>query len=72
MSHTLRSSFPDRYCADCGKLGGCYIKHWGSLVPEGVVAYFDECFIGRTTREVNYDSVTGERVDNDHPSDSER
>jgi len=47
MPDTKRGDF--NACSDCGE-NGAYLKHWGLLVPEGEVGYFDEkCF--QTRRE---------------------
>jgi len=44
MPDTLRSAFPEKYCAWCGKRGGCYLKHWGPLM-RGNAVYLDECAV---------------------------
>ena len=36
---TVRQSFPNELCADCGHKG-CTVHHSGSAVPAGVSAYF--------------------------------
>lgn len=39
MADTIRGNFSDQTCSDCGEKG-CVFKHWGSLVPPGVIGYF--------------------------------
>ena len=48
MPDTERGDFPNTPCSDCGKIGGVYIRHWGPLVPQGKVGYFDQdCLMKR-------------------------
>ena len=48
MPDTLRKDFPNVRCSDCGKIGEVFLKHWGPLVPPGIVGFFDEeCFKAR-------------------------
>lgn len=61
---TLRSSFPDKYCAWCGKKGECYFKHWGPLM-RGKIVYLDDCIVELRSVssegvEPRFDSFTGE------------
>lgn len=46
MADTTKGDYPFQPCSDCGKVGGCYIKHWGPLVPPGAVGFFDDPCIG--------------------------
>lgn len=39
MADTMRGDFPKVICSDCG-VEGCVFKHWGPLVPSGVVGSF--------------------------------
>lgn len=39
MADTQRGSFPGKLCNDCGGIEATF-KHWGDLVPEGVVGFF--------------------------------
>ncbi len=41
MADTERADFADAICSDCG-VKGCDIKHWGKLVPPGVVVFLCE------------------------------
>lgn len=34
IADTIRGSFPEKICSDCGKKG-CMFSHWGPLVPKG-------------------------------------
>jgi len=65
MADTSRGDYPDKFCAYCGKKGGCYLRHWGPLM-RGNVVYLDECAAG-PLRSINgngidplFDSETGE------------
>ena len=42
MADTMRGSFPNEHCSDCGvaEQGSVFIKHWGPLVPKGEVGLF--------------------------------
>ena len=39
MRDTIRGSFPEKICSDCGKRG-CWFLHRGPLVPKGESGYF--------------------------------
>jgi hypothetical protein len=68
MPDTIRSDYPDKFCAHCGKKGNCYLKHWGPLM-RGNVVYLDECAVGLRSVDSNgieptFDCNTGERLTN--------
>ena len=55
MADTERGDYGNIACSDCGKTGEVCLKHWGPLVPEGKVGYFDQgCMNAR-----NEDSIAG-------------
>lgn len=61
MADTLRSDFPDRYCANCGSKG-CHIKHWGPLMGYKMV-YLDNCVIDmKEGTKPKYDCNTGKEI----------
>ena len=63
MPDTMRSDFPDKYCANCGKKD-CYIKHWGGLMNYEVV-YLDECISSiKEGTSPRYNCNTGEVLEN--------
>lgn len=47
MADTERGDFPGVKCSDCGCTGVIF-KHYGPLVPDGEVGYFDHmCMMAR-------------------------
>ena len=55
MADSERGDFGDTACSDCGEKGEVCVKHWGPLVPEGVIGYFDQ----RCLNARNEDSIAG-------------
>ena len=48
MPDTSRGDYPEIPCSDCGAVGEVCFRHWGPLVPKGVVGSFDlECWRAR-------------------------
>lgn len=66
MADTIRSDYPDKYCAHCGNKG-CYLLHSGPLM-RGKIVYLDSCaagplrFIDGKGVEPTFDCETGERL----------
>lgn len=54
MADTIRGGGPDIECSDCGREGTVF-KHWGPLVPSGVVGDFCvECWGTRQKHYLNH------------------
>lgn len=66
MADTMRSDFPDKFCANCGSKG-CHILHWGPIMA-GKRVYFDNCILalGENAPQL-YDCDTGERTEEPYP-----
>lgn len=62
MADTMRSDFPDKFCASCGSKG-CHILHWGPIM-KGKRVYFDNCILMLGEDEPQlYDCETGQRTE---------
>lgn len=67
MADTMRSDFPDKFCASCGSKG-CHILHWGPLYG-GKRVYLDNCILALQTDNTPqlYDCDTGVRTEEKYP-----
>lgn len=66
MADTMRSDFPDSYCANCGSKG-CHILHWGPIMG-GKRVTLDNCILmlGENSPQL-YDCDTGARTEEPYP-----
>lgn len=71
MADTIRSDYPEKFCAWCGSKG-CHLQHWGPLF-KGKVVFLDNCAIELRSVDDNgveprFNCDTGEEINATKPT----